>query len=111
MGRVGCPAPEEEPAQVTQGGVHSLGGGRGLHAPGGRQRPVLARVGAEGTLPRVPVDLQLEGLLVSLFVLIGRQVHSCKGRPEPVRPLRDPLSLTLKDTTGQWASRSVAQIP
>nr|KAF6366540.1 hypothetical protein mPipKuh1_009940 [Pipistrellus kuhlii] len=45
-------------------------------APGGRQRPVLSRVGAEGALFGVAVDLQLESLLVGLFVLIGRHVHT-----------------------------------
>lgn len=50
---------------------HSLGGGSGLHAPRGRQRPVLPRVGAEGALFGVAVNLELESLLVGLLVLIG----------------------------------------
>lgn len=52
-------------------GCHSLSGCSGLHTSSRCQRPVLARVGAEGTLSCVPVDLQLEGLLIRLFILIG----------------------------------------
>lgn len=71
-GQAGPPPVPRPPGRASLGVVgHSLGGGCGLHAPSGRQRPVLARVGAEGALFGVTVNLQLEGLLVGLLILIG----------------------------------------
>lgn len=72
---------------------HSLGRGGALHTPCGCQRPVLARVGAEGALSRVAVDLQLEGFLVCLLVLIGGQVHAWgtgTGKSHPMSMPRTP---------------------
>lgn len=110
--RAGCPVLGEKPGQVigergVRGsvGCHSLGGCSGLHTSSGCQRPVLARVGAEGTLSRVPIYFQLEGLLIGLFILIGRQVHSCRERdPSQSGHCMTLVSPIFQDGTEQWAS-------
>lgn len=53
-----------------------LGGGGALEATVGSEGPVLPRAGPEGTLLGVLADLHLEGLLVALLVLVGRQIHA-----------------------------------
>ena len=73
-----------------------LGGGGGRHTPGGCQHPVLARVGAEGALFGRAVHLQLENLLVGLFILTGRQVHSlARGHVPLVGRLQHDLGSAL----------------
>lgn len=54
----------------------SLSRGSALEATVGCEGPVFASAGPEGTLLRVLTDFHLEGLLVTFFILVGREVHA-----------------------------------
>lgn len=49
------------------------------------QGPVAASVGVEAALVGVAVDLELEGLMVQLLVLVRRDVDACKWE-RPLAP-------------------------
>lgn len=74
------PKPRHDPEPPGTG--DSLCGGGGLDAPVGGEGPVLPSVGPEGAFLGVLVDLQLVGLLVTLLVLVGREIHPCRAEAD-----------------------------
>lgn len=63
---------------------HSLSRGSALKATISCEGPVFASAGPEGTLLRVLTDFHLESLLVTFFILVGREVHACQTQKHSI---------------------------